>query len=195
MKRILSAFVLSCVTCSAAVSAETSPFGQLLPPEATYRMTSPFEARLGGFVHEPGGSEKGSADISGEVIFGNISVNTDPWWDFVTMRAHVGGTFNTDAKTNGEYFGPIWTVALTDRFFVEASIDGAFNDGFTGALKPPPHHAGMGCHVGFHESFSLGYDLTEHWSVMATAEHYSNLNLCARNHGISNFGARIGYSF
>jgi hypothetical protein len=194
MKRILSVFVLSCLASSAAFAVETSPFGQLLPPEATYRLTSPYEVRLGGFAHEAGGVESGSADVSAEVIFGNISVNTDPWWQFANMRAHVGGTYNTAGKTSGEYFGPIWTAALYDKFFIEGSIDGAFNDGMTGPLKPVGR-AAMGCHVGFHESFSIGYDLTQHWSVMATAEHYSNLNLCERNHGISNFGARIGYTF
>ena len=200
MKKALSALVFSSLALSsltaqtALAGGETSPFGQLLPPEATYRMTAPFEARLGGLAHEAGGPEAGSGDVSGEIVFGNISVNTDSWWKFVTMRADVGGTFNTASKTNGIYAGPIWTVALTDKFFVEGSVGGAWNDGVTGGVKPL-HRAGVGCHWGFHESFSLGYDVTEHWSVMATAEHYSNLNMCALNHGVSNYGVRIGYAF
>jgi hypothetical protein len=171
-----------------------SPFGQLLPPEATYRLNSPFEARLGGFAHDSGAIEKGSGDVSAEVIFGNISLNTDPWWRFVTMRAHIGGTYNTAGKTDGIYAGPIWTAAIYDKVFVEASIDAAFNDGMTGPVKPLGR-AGMGCHDGFHESVSIGYDVTAHWTVMATAEHYSNQNLCQLNHGINNFGVKIGYSF
>lgn len=100
--------------------AETSLFGALLPPEATYRMHAPFEARLGGLAHQAGGVESGSADIVAEAIFGNISVNTDAWWDFAIMRAHVGGTFNTAGKTDGIYFGPLWTVALTDRILLKS---------------------------------------------------------------------------
>lgn len=73
-------------------------------------------------------------------------------------------------------------------------MDGAWNDGMTGPVTPA-NRAAMGCHFGFHESFSIGYELTAHWSVMATAEHYSNAHLCLQNHGVSNFGARIGYSF
>jgi hypothetical protein len=194
MKRILCAFVFSCAPVAAGQAAETSPFGDLLSPEATYRLHAPFEARLGVFAHEPGAPEKGSADVSGEVVFGNIISTTDAWWSFATMRADIGGTYNTAGKTNGIYAGPIWTLALTDKLFVEGSVGGAFNDGMTGPIKPV-HRSGMGCHWGFHESASIGYNLTEHWSVMATAEHYSNLNLCALNHGVSNFGVRVGYTF
>ena len=185
---------LSCTTAPGALAADVSPFGELLSPVATHRLHAPFEARLGGFAHEPGGPESGSVDLSAEVVFGRVAATTNDWWNFSAMRAHVGGTFNTAAKTNGIYAGPIWTFALTDRIFVEASIDGAWNDGMTGFAKPVGR-AGMGCHFGFHESASIGYNINDRWSVMATAEHYSNLNMCARNHGVSNYGLRIGYAF
>lgn len=178
----------------AQAQAIASPFGQLLPPEATYRLNAPFEARLGVFAHDPGAVEHGSVDLSGDVLFGNVSLVTNPWWQFVTMRGHVGGTYNTAGKTSGAYAGPIWTAAIYDKLFVEASLDAAANDGMTGPVKPL-NRAGMGCHEGFHESFSIGYDLTAHWSLMATAEHYSNLNLCALNTGVSNFGVKLGYTF
>jgi hypothetical protein len=64
----------------------------------------------------------------------------------------------------------------------------------TGPVKPVDR-AAMGCHFSFHESASIGYNLTQHWSIMATAEHYSNQQLCQQNHGVTNYGARIGYSF
>jgi lipid A 3-O-deacylase len=31
--------------------------------------------------------------------------------------------------------------------------------------------------------------------VMATIEHLSNAGLCAQNRGLTNIGARIGYTF
>ena len=31
--------------------------------------------------------------------------------------------------------------------------------------------------------------------MMATVEHMSNAGLCAKNRGLTNFGARIGYRF
>ncbi|SNB78477.1 Lipid A 3-O-deacylase (PagL) [Rhodoblastus acidophilus] len=194
MKRHVCLIVLSSLCGAPAMAGDTSPFGELLPPEATYRLHAPFEARIGGFAHEPGGAESGSTDVSAEIVFGDIIKTTNPWWSFVAMRADIGGTFNTANKTNGIYFGPLWTVALTDRIFIEGSVGGAWNDGVTNGVRPP-QRAGVGCHWGFHESASLGYNLTEHWSVMATVEHYSNLNLCHANHGVTNYGARIGYSF
>ncbi len=178
----------------AARAAETSPFGALLPPEATYRELSPYEFRFGGFAHDPASPEKGSADLSGDLLFGHLSLTDNPWWRFLTIRGHVGGTYNTAHKTDGEYLGLAATAALYDKFFVEGTLDGAFNDGMTGGVKPLNRSA-MGCHVGFHESGSVGYQFTEHWSLMATVEHYSNLNFCLLNHGMTNYGARIGYAF
>jgi hypothetical protein len=194
MKTTLLVLAIACASVTGCLADEiNSPFGQLLPTN-TYRLTSPFEARLGVYEHELGGVEGGSADISGDVIFGNVAVSTDHWWDFVTMRGHLGGTYNTNNMTDGIYAGPIWTIALTKQVFIEGSLDGAWNDGVTNGVKPPGR-AGMGCHYSFHESASIGYNITEHWSVMATVEHYSNLSLCDANHGITNVGARVGYTF
>ena len=47
----------------------------------------------------------------------------------------------------------------------------------------------------YRESVSLGYQFTQHWSVLATAEHISNDHLCDRNAGITNFGGRLAYTF
>jgi len=175
-------------------SAENSPWGDLLPAEATYKLHAPFETRFGAFAHEPGGIEKGTTDLTGEVIFNGVSVSSVPW---TMVRFHAGGNYNLGNKTNGIYSGLVLTAFIYDKWFVEGSMDGGWYDGITGGDKPPAYlkRAGTGCHFTWHESASLGYNLSEHWSVMATVEHYSNLQLCARNHGITNYGVRIGYAF
>jgi len=177
-----------------ACAGPTSPWGDLLPPETAYKLTSPFEVRGGAYAHEPGGIEKGTTDITGEVIFNNIGASSLPW---TMVRFHAGGNYNTGNKTNGIYSGLVLTAFIYDKWFVEGSMDGGWYDGLTGGTKPPAYlkRAGTGCHFTWHESASLGYNLTEHWSIMATAEHYSNLQLCLRNHGITNYGVRIGYAF
>jgi lipid A 3-O-deacylase len=193
-KTCLAAIALAC-SASAAFAAEMSPFGELLPAESVYRLHAPYEVRFGAFAHEPGGIEKGTTDITGEVIFGGVGKSTS--WDFSQVRLHVGGNANVGGKTNGAYWGFVFTGYIYDKWFIEGSMDGAWNDGFTGPVKPAPIYkrAGTGCHFSWHESFSIGYNVTEHWSVMATAEHYSNLQLCDRNHGLSNYGVRLGYAF
>jgi len=194
-KKIATTIVLA-GWASVACAAETSPFGTLLPPEATYRLHAPVEFRFGAFDHEPNMKtyEGNTTDLSGDLIFGGVGGSSNDW---SIVRAHVGGTYNLNGKTDGIYSGLVFTGAIYDKFFIEGSIDGAWNNGLTGGVKPAAnlHRDGTGCHFGFHESASLGYNLTEHWSVMFTAEHYSNLQLCLRNHGISNYGAKIGYTF
>jgi lipid A 3-O-deacylase len=37
--------------------------------------------------------------------------------------------------------------------------------------------------------------LGANWSVMATVEHLSNQGTCSDNRGLTNVGARLGYSF
>jgi lipid A 3-O-deacylase len=81
--------------------------------------------------------------------------------------------------------------------FVEASFGGAFHNGdrHSNALSTPPDRQALGCSPLFRESGSVGVRLTAHWSVIATIEHLSNGGLCTQNRGLTNVGARIGYSF
>ena len=54
----------------------------------------------------------------------------------------------------------------------------------------------LGCSPLFRESGSVGVRLSANWSVMATVEHLSNGGLCSdENRGLTNVGARVGYSF
>ena len=37
----------------------------------------------------------------------------------------------------------------------------------------------LGCHVLFHESATIGFNVTENWRVMGSIEHSSNAGACA----------------
>jgi hypothetical protein len=153
-----------------------------------------YEIRGGVFAHDPFSPEKGSADINAEFLAKLPFATAEGPWSFLVPRVHVGTTVNTVGRTSHVYAGFTWTYDITRQFFVEASFGGAFHNGYTGDV-PRYHHNALGCSPLFRESASLGYRLTENWSVMATIEHLSNAGLCTQNRGLTNVGARIGYRF
>lgn len=174
---------------SAALAAD--PYGTLSAPAAAPRI---FEFRLGAFVHDPVSPEKGSADANGEFLVDVFRRDRGTFWGALTPRVHVGVTGNFAGKTSQVYGGFTWTFDLTQRVFIEAGLGGAAHNGKT-ALLPPVGFNAMGCGWAFHEQGTLGYRLTEAWSVMLTVEHTSNGGACRQNRGLTNVGMRVGYAF
>ena len=185
MKRCLLGLMLALSVASPALATDLNPPASLPDP---YFVD---EVRLGGFVHSPFSPEKnGGLDLNAEILFAKPWGSNDQWW---LPRPHLGTTVNFEGKTSTIYAGLTWQYHLTQRVFGEASFGGSLNNGQLQDF----HNArnALGCHGLFRVSGSLGYDLTEHWSIMATVEHNSNANLCDNNRGITNYGLRIGYRF
>jgi lipid A 3-O-deacylase len=152
------------------------------------------EVRLGALAHDPLSPERGSADVSGEVLFAKPFTSSDPLYNALLPRPDIGFSANTGGKTSAAYAGVAWDYNITNRIFGEAGFGGSVNNGH-GGLNPPVGHSAIGCNELFRESGTLGYRLTQNWSVMATVEHMSNAGLCDRNRGITNEGVKVGYSF
>jgi hypothetical protein len=165
-------------------------------PMATIVQPTSFlsEVRLGTFAHDPLSPEKGSADLNGEILFAKPFTMPGSAWDFLLPRPSVGATLNFAGKTSQAYAGLTWTYDITKSIFVEGSFGGSVNNGKTGIIVPPGHNA-LGCNLSFRESGSIGYRFNANWSLMGTIEHMSNAGLCTQNRGLTNYGARIGYSF
>lgn len=150
-----------------------------------------WEVRGGIYAHAiDSAPEEGSVDLNLEVLFDPFS--RDEWW---VPRLHVGTTVNTGGDTSHGYAGFTWTFDFTERFFGELTFGGGFHNGHTDGEFAPPGENALGCSPLFRESASLGYRFNERWSVMATIEHLSNAGLCEANRGLTNAGARVGYSF
>jgi hypothetical protein len=173
-----------------------------LPPEFynPYR----YELRFGGFLHSVGGYEKGSFDLNPELVLPRLPLFQDRWWSVFVPRPHAGALVNLEGRTSAVYAGALWTLPLPYRTFFELFVDGAKHNGFD--TNPPPGRAALGCPYLFHVGGSLGYAITEHWTVMATFDHLSNGHYifginCAgnagptSNPGQNDWGARIGYAF
>lgn len=162
-----------------------------------------WEARLGVFAHGVGSAEKNTVDINGELATPRLPLGVTGFWSFLVPRVHAGGSVNLSGRTNVAYAGFLWTIPLSDRFFVEGFVGPAVHDG---SLAPTATQAGLGCRTLFHAGASVGYRFTEHWSVQATFEHLSNgrelfgINcgtnqIPGGNQGLNNYGLRIGYAF
>ena len=152
------------------------------------------EVRVGGLVHDPLSPERGSVDLSGEVLFVKPFTLADPLWNALSPRPAIGGTVSLAGRTSEAYAGLAWDYDVTQRMFVEGGLGGSVNDAHPGA-DPPAGYSALGCDASFRESASLGYRLTPNWSVIATLEHMSNAGLCPPNRGLTNFGAQVGYAF
>jgi hypothetical protein len=186
IRRWASVPLLMCLAACASQEPLVSPTAQ--------NQNFVSEVRLGGFAHDFDSPERGSVDLNGEVLFAKPTTSANPIINALIPRPHVGATVNFAGKTSQAYAGATWDYDITDRIFAEASFGGSINNGKTGNIVPPGFNK-VGCNALFRESASLGYRLTEHWSVMGTVEHSSNAGLCAQNRGLTNVGGRIGYSF
>ena len=188
--RLILCFFLSWCVLGGAYAAD---FGEQQPgPEAVALAPDPFfdEVRLGVYAHDPWSPETGSADLNIEVLFGKPWGGDADWW---LPRPHVGAAINFAGKTSTVYAGASWQVPVTDWAFVEGTFGGSVNNGNDGREDPDMNP--LGCPVLFRESASVGFDLTEHWRIMATVEHHSNAGLCDFNRGLTNAGLRAGYRF
>ena len=164
-----------------------------LAPAPLYGLIS--EVRGGVFYHGYDTPEQGSGvDLNAEVLSPRLWEINGGYWDYLIPRLSLGGNLNTAGRTSDGYLALTWTAPIYRGLFAEISLGGSLNDGHT-EFVPPPGYSAVGCPLMFRESATLGYQFSQHWRVMATAEPISNDHLCARNAGITNFGGRLGYTF
>ena len=182
-----------CCVVLAAGASDAFAAGSSAPQPAAPGSLS--ELRIGGLAHDPWGPEAGSANLSGEILLNKPFTPADLFTSYFVPRPHVGGSLNLGPKTSFAYTGLTWTFDLAPRLFVEGSLGGAIHTGETRDQFVLPDRAALGCSPLFRESGSVGVRLSANWSVMATVERLSNNGLCSQDKGLTNIGARIGYSF
>ncbi len=152
---------------------------------------------MGLSAQDPWGPEGdgGSANLTGEILLAKPFTASDLFTSYFIPRPHFGGSLNFDDRTSFAYTGLTWTFDVTPSLFVEGSIGGAFHNGRNELDDPFSDRQALGCSPLFRESGSVGVRLSANWSVMATVEHLSNAGSCSDNRGLTNVGARVGYSF
>lgn len=195
MKRILLAPSLFLLALNGAARAADMPVLGNKPGAPGVFSQSRFvsEVRFGLFAHDPWSPERSSADVQAQVLFakpiGNLGI-----WDLVIPRPHLGGALNTDGKTSYLHAGLTWTLDVSDKIYLEASLGGALHNGKTTGVVPANRSA-LGCAAHFREAVGIGYRIDARWSVTGSLEHLSNAGLCSRNRGLTNAGVMLGYRF
>lgn len=150
------------------------------------------EMRLGVYYHDDRKEE--GPDVNVEMLFQRPSWQFDNTLlqFFLTPRPHIGGTINTRGDTSQAYAGFTWDAYIFGPIFVEGAFGGSINDGDkNGSLDA----VALGCHTLFHESASIGVDVSDNIRLIATIEHSSNASMCDFNAGLTNAGVRLGYKF
>ena len=155
------------------------------------------EFRFGLSAQDPWGPEgnDGSANLTGEILFAKPFTASDLLTSYFIPRPHVGGSVNFDGRTSFAYAGLTWTFDITPSLFVEGSFGGAVHNGKKEVFDSTSDRQALGCSPLFRESGSVGVRLSANWNLMATVEHLSNAGACSENRGLTNIGARVGYSF
>jgi hypothetical protein len=189
-----SGVALTLFACSALAADVLGPTAYAPPAQP---MSFVSELRIGASAQDPWSPERGSANITGEILFAKPFTAADLFTSYFIPRPHLGASLNTRGDTSFGYAGLTWTIDITPRFFIEASFGGAVHNGNTQSNPAliPPDRSALGCSPLFRESGSVGFRISPNWSVMATIEHLSNAGICSQNRGLTNVGARIGYSF
>ena len=153
------------------------------------------EFRFGFSAQDPWGPARGSGAVAGEVLFAKPFATADLFTSYFIPRPHFGGSLNFERRTDYAYAGLTWSVDVTPRVFVEGSLGGAIRDASAGAGLVSAGRQALGCSPVFREAGSVGVRLSAQWSLVATVEHLVDPDSCALARGLTNVGARIGYSF
>jgi len=156
------------------------------------------EARFG-TVYPVQPADDSGVILSGQLYFRNFVPPYRNYWANALFRprVHVGGNLATGSDPiNQAYVGLTWDFPVLDRYFVEASLGGTIHDG---PLESAGKGLDLGCPWLFRESLAIGANVTQHWRIVASADHSSHAHLCedghAGNSGITHAGVYVGYRF
>ena len=195
VRPILGSGLCLALLTGAVTAADIAGPHQYVPPMQPMSFVS--ELRIGASAQDPWSPEKAPRTSPARSCSRNPSPPADLFTSYFIPRPHLGGSLNTRGDTSFAFAGLSWTVDITQRVFVEASFGGAMHNGNTQSNPAliPADRSALGCSPLFRESGSIGYRLSQNWSVMATVEHLSNAGACNQNRGLTNVGARLGYTF
>jgi hypothetical protein len=188
---LLAAMIVGLGVASAADIAAPADWGVRPPAQAEVALYRPdaWEVRGGGFA-QCCFVEKGF-NLGAEIVAPRLwLIPVLP--EFFTPRLHAGFQASFNGHTSYGYAGLLWTLNLTSRIFLEPFIGIAVSDG---SEQGDADHNAIGCTTLIHSGGNLGYRLDRNWSIMVTLDHISNGNLCSRNVGVNNYGAKVGYAF
>jgi lipid A 3-O-deacylase len=141
---------------------------------------------------------EGGADIVGEILFKSpdfLSIIGSP-------RPTIGGSVNTDGRTDYGYFdmtwtGTVWRPGLRegDGVYVGGFLGGAVHDGRINGPDDQNGNKDLGTRALYHLGVEFGYHINPVYSVEIYFSHLSNADASSHNPGLNNLGLRAGFKF
>ncbi len=150
------------------------------------------EISIGALVHDEGpfsNSKEDGYDGHIEIRFASPKFLELIW----SPEPHIGANINSEGDTSQVFAGLSYEWNLWKGLFAGLSVGGAYHDGETDSGAADKKD--LGCHLLFRESFTLGWQLTEHHKIAAIFDHISNAKICDYNEGLENVGLRYSYRF
>jgi lipid A 3-O-deacylase len=175
-----------------------APFSLIAPAALSGGIVD--EVKAGVLAHDIGflgGGVEGGADIVGEVLFKSpefLHVIGAP-------RPTIGGSVNTDGKTDYLYFDMTWTATVWrptlrdgDGIYLGGFLGGAVHDGRL-VGEDTNGNKNLGTRALFHLGVEAGYHITPVYNLEAYFSHLSNADASSHNPGLNNVGLRAGFKF
>jgi len=174
----------------------------LFCPAASAQGLALDELRAGGFFHNayqgflptsPNWTLDRLQDLKFSALFASPEIDAFAW--IGSPRPEIGATLNLDGFSESFVHANLtWQLPIFDTpFYLEAGFGAALtNATLDGAALPARN---LGCPVAFYDAFGLGANLSDEVTLTLRYEHISNLELCARNDGLSNLGVMLGVKF
>lgn len=150
------------------------------------------EISIGALIHDEGpfsNSKEDGYDGHIEIRFASPKFLDLIW----SPEPHIGANINSEGDTSQVFAGLSYEWNLWKGLFAGLSVGGAYHDGETDSGAADKKD--LGCHLLFRESFTLGWQLTEHHKIAAIFDHISNAKICDYNEGLENIGLRYSYRF
>lgn len=200
--RAVAAMVIAPVFCCAtALAADRTPINAPVAADGAQpdssrwgRNAAYWEIRLGGGAYDFGPAT--SNDFSGAVINAEIlTPSPEILAGIGAPRPYLGTDIAlSDDAIHVVYFGLNWELYLTRQLYLGLAGGGAWNSSpsttnGSGATKD------LGSSFLFHLQASLGYDISQRWTMQVFYNHFSNANVSGFNAGLESIGARLGMRF
>ncbi len=180
------------------------------------------ELGIGGYAHDTTFGVSGTPHESGtediQLLYRTKTFHIDY---LLNPMFYAKAQINTSGLTNFYTAGIEWRHHFfNSKFYGDFGVGGAYVDGYNTypdhfqAGQLPPANAtpaqlsryqydlhiyntrkAMGSDFVFNPNFTVGYDLTRHFAVEASWDHYSNAGFGGRNPGLDTFGGRVLYRF
>ncbi|MHB8530804.1 MAG: acyloxyacyl hydrolase [Caulobacteraceae bacterium] len=115
---------------------------------------------------------------------------------FGSLRLYALGSANATGGVSFAAVGAAWRLRLSRRFYLQAGLGGAVQNGDADQFQRRPNHLDLGSRFLFEPEAGLGYVWSERWSSEISYVHLSHAQLAGpQNPGMDDLGVRLVYRF